>query len=34
MSLKKVTNIHIFVFNQNQNFIKINIVHNFQTLEQ
>jgi len=34
VSLKKATNICIFIFNQNQNFIKKNIVHIFQTLAQ
>jgi len=35
VSLKKVTNICIFIFNQNQDFIKKkNIVDNFQTLVQ
>jgi len=33
VSLKETTNICIFTFNQNQNFIK-NTVHNFQTLAQ
>jgi len=32
--IKKTTNIRIFIFNQNQNFIKKNTVHNFQTLVQ
>jgi len=33
--IKKTTNICIFIFNQNQNFIKKkNIVHNFRTLAQ
>jgi len=31
----KITNIHIYTFNQNQNFIKKkNIVYNFQMLTQ
>jgi len=34
VSLKKTTNIYIFTFNQNQNFMKKNIVHDFQTLAQ
>jgi len=35
MSLKKSTNIYIFTFNQNQNFInKKNTVYNFQMLAQ
>jgi len=32
VSLKKATN--IYIFNQNQNFIKKNTVHYFQTLAQ
>jgi len=34
VSLKKATNIYILIFNQKQNFIKTNIIHNFQTLAQ
>jgi len=30
----KATNIYIFYFNQNQNFIKKTTVHNFQTFVQ
>ena len=30
----KETNIYIFSFNQNQNFIKKDNIHNFQTLAQ
>jgi len=34
MSLKKATNIYIFTFNHNQNFIRKTTVYNFQTLAQ